>query len=361
MEDVILSQIIDLTLDKIISLLKRLNRSEVTAVIKEKTSRTNVEQVIQTEDDVAGSSFRRWVDNFSIVVSLGSNVKLDDLMLLIKWASRAKWAFSEQIEALFCPDGEDLPPWINNIYKLGRYWVAAKVMLKLAVKQPSLFTPMHAKIVETSPPQTFSLSNGRTALSDGSTALSDGRTALSDGRMALSDVLQRLTDQGDTQDLIKQLGKVWLTDEPESRFKKACNLKLTVHAEMQLLSFYDHHPELAPKFLFMGTSKKACFLCHRFMSRHPLDMGVSACHQKLYPSWDPPECTKSTVRKSHRILLWELSRHLEQTAARDLQTRLGVLRPKALDSTAGPSFPTTSSLPSASWTWEIPIRGPSLS
>lgn len=340
MEDVILSQIIDLTLDKIISLLERLNTAEVSTVIHEKTSRINVEQVIRTEDDGVGSSFRRWVDNFSMVASLGSNVKPDDLMLHIKWASQAKWAFSEQIEALFCPDGQDLPPWISNIYKLGRYWVAAKVMVKIAVKQPSLFTLMHAKIVETSPPQTFSLGKNRTALSD---------------------VLHRLTDQDDTQDLIKQLGKVWLTDEPESRFKKACQLKLTVHAEMQLLSFYDHYPELTPRFLFMGTSKKACYLCYQFMSRHPLDISVSACHQKLYPSWEPAECTKSTVRKSHKVKLWELSRYLEETAARDLQTRLGVRRPKALDSTAGPSFPTTSSLPSASWTWDIPIRSSSLS
>ncbi|KAI6777647.1 uncharacterized protein J7T54_004889 [Emericellopsis cladophorae] len=327
MEDVILSQIIDLTLDKIISLLDRLNKPEVSAVIHDKASRINVERVIRTEDDIEGSSFRRWVDNFSTVASLGSNATADKLKLHIKWASQAKWAFSEQIETLFCPGGQDLPSWINNIYKLGRYWVAAKVMVKLAVKQPSLFTSMHVSIIETPPSQSFTPGGNK---------------------KALSDVLQRLTEQDDTQDLIAQLGKVWLTDDPESRFRKACHLTLTVHAEMQLLSFYDDHPELTPRFLFMGTSKKACFLCHQLMSRHPLDIGVSACHQKLYPSWQPAECTQSKARKSHKVLLWELSRYLEQIVARDLRTRLGVQRPRTLDSTAGPSFPTTSSLPS---TW----------
>lgn len=338
MEDVVLSQIIDLTMEKILSLLERLNKPDVSTIIHETVSRENVEKVIRAEDDIVGSSFRRWVDHFPTLASLDSNVRAGDLMLHIKWASQAKWAFSEQIEALFCSNGEDLPSWINNIYKIGRYWVAAKVMVKIAVKQPSLFTSMHARVVEMSPPQRFSLGSNNTALSD---------------------ILQRLTEQGDTQDLIQQLGKVWLTNEPESRFKKACHLTLTVHAEMQLLSFYDHQPELAPRFLFMGTSKKACFLCHRFMSRHPLDMGVSACHQKLYPSWEPAECTKSAVRKSHKVLLWELSRHLEQTTARDLQTRLGTRRPKTLDSTAGPSFPTTSSLSSAWWMKELAVRSSS--
>ena len=213
-------------------------------------------------------------------------------------------------------------------------------MVKLALKKPALFTSLHARIVDTPLSHTSSMRSNENPLTD---------------------VLERLTEQKDNQELMQQLGKVWLTDDPEARFRKACDLRLTVHAEMQLLSFYDDHPELTPKFLFMGTSKKACFLCHRFLSRHPLNIGVSACHQKLYPSWEPAECTRGSVRQSHRVLLWDLNRHLEQTAARDLQTRLGIQRPRTLDSTAGPSLPTTSSLFSARWTREIPQHSSSSS
>ncbi|KAL8284640.1 hypothetical protein RB600_009182 [Gaeumannomyces tritici] len=124
---------------------------------------------------------------------------------------------------------------------------------------------------------------------------------------------------------------------------------------MQLLAFYDHHPDLTPRLLFMGTSKKACFLCHEFMSWHPLTIGVSASHQKLYLTWMPAPCS-STVRKKHKALLWDLSRHLEQTTLRDLETRLGVRRPMHMDSTAGPSLTTTGTISSGLPALELPLR-----
>jgi len=230
MEDAVLSQIIELISSKIHSLLKRLNKPEVASMVHEKTSRTHVEQSICAEDDVVGSSFRRWIDKFSDVISLGSNVEVDDLKRHINWASRAKWCYSEQIESLFCSSGEELPPWINNIYKIGRYWVAAKVMVKLALKKSALFMSLHARIVDTPPSYTSSIRTNETSLTD---------------------VLQRPIEQKDNPELMQKLGKGWLTDDPEARFRKACEPRLTVHGEMQLLSFYDDHPELTPKFLFM--------------------------------------------------------------------------------------------------------------
>ncbi|SPN99201.1 uncharacterized protein DNG_02238 [Cephalotrichum gorgonifer] len=243
------------------------------------------------------------------------------------WASQARWVYSEKIEDLFCPEGEELPVWINHIYKLGRYYVATKIMLKLATKQPDLFTAIHVEAVEAPEPHAFSLKNDKTALKT---------------------VLQRLMKTDDPS-LMTKLGQLWVTEDPEARFHKACQLQLIVHAEMQLLTLYDHHLEFTPRLLFMGTSEKACFLCHRFMSQHPLTMSMSASHQKLYPSWMPAPCSASAVRKQHKVLLWELSRHLEQTAARDLETRLGIRRPNNPDSTAGPSMPTTESITSGQW------------
>lgn len=291
-------------------------------------------QTSSCSNDIDRTNFQQWIGNLPILLALDPAVEPTTLISHIEWASQARWVYSEQIERLLCSDGEELPDWVNHIYKLGRYFAAAKAMLKLASRRPDLFTSIHIEVVDAPKQEAFSLKQDKTGL----------RT-----------VLQRLTEN-DHQQLLSQLGKIWLTDDPETLFRQACRHKLTVHAEMQLLSFYDHNPGLVPRLLFMGTSKKACFLCHKFMSRHPLTMNVSASHQKLYPSWMPAPCSDSQVRKERKFLLWELSRHLEQTTARDLETRLGIRRRKNLDSTAGPSLTTSGSISSSQWPTELPVR-----
>lgn len=160
----------------------------------------------------------------------------------------------------------------------------------------------------------------------------------------LRDVLKKC-GFAEPEGLISQLGVHCQTLEPEKLFRNRCKADATVHAEMQLLAFYDHHPDLVPPLLFMGTSKKACFLCYQVMERHKLGMKVSACHQKIYPSWMPAPCSDSTVRKQHKELLWAFTRHLEGVAGEDLQTKLGISRrPINRDSTAGPSLTSTGSV-----------------
>lgn len=324
-ETEILGRVIDLTVDKIRDLMKKVHNSGIHELMEQ--AYQNIESSDTFLDETERNKFRRWVGNLPVLASLDPCTESALLIPHIEWASQARWVHSEAIEAAFFPDGQEFPSWVSNIYKLGRYYVAAKVMLKIATKQPSLFTGIHVEVIENPEPQRFSLMQDTTALMT---------------------VLKRLT-KADPKELLSRLGQTWLTEDPEARFRQACRLVLTVHAEMQLLSFYDHHPELTPRLLFMGTSKKACFLCHKFMSRHPLEMSVSASHQKLYPSWMPAPCWASAVRKDHKAMLWELSRHLESTAVRDLETRLGIYRPKSLDSTAGPSLPTTDSVTSGWW------------
>ncbi|KAI1051238.1 hypothetical protein LB506_013033 [Fusarium annulatum] len=279
-------------------------------------------------DDPEKAGFATWMERLPVLMSLEPNAESTVLVPHIKWASRAKWVYSEHLEALFCQGEEELPDWVFQIYKLGRYFAAAKATIKLAIKQPFLFTSIHIEVIDAPDQERFTLGNDLAALKT---------------------VIQKLTNV-DHDKLMSQLGQIWLTGDPELRFRQACRLTLTVHAEMQILSFYDHHPELTPRLAFMGTSKKTCFLCHRFMSRHPLQMSASASHQKLYPSWMPAPCFISDVRKRNKTLLWELSRHLEDTTARDLETRLGIRRRKNLDSTAGPSLTTSGSIASDWWT-----------
>ncbi|GKT68577.1 hypothetical protein ColTof4_01000 [Colletotrichum tofieldiae] len=284
-------------------------------------------------EDAEDESFRKWIYNLPLLVSLNSGSAPAQLIPHIKWSSQARWVYSEQLETFLGSEDGGLPPWLKHIYKLGRYHAATKAMLKLAVKQPDLFTSIHVEPVDAPEQEEFSLGTERTPLFT---------------------VLKRVT-KADPKELKEKLGQTWFTDDPESRLRRACKMTLTVHAEMQLLSFYDHNPHLTPRLLFMGTSKKACYLCNEFMSRHPLTIGVSASHQKLYPTWMPAPCS-SAVRKKHKVLLWEFSRHLEQTTVRDLETRLGIRRPMTLDSTAGPSLTTTGTVSSGFWPQELSLR-----
>ncbi|CAG1959374.1 unnamed protein product [Fusarium graminearum] len=325
----LLLKIVNLTRLRIESILQRLCTPRNQQCSKKVIDNLREDNVVSEDPEKAG--FATWMQRLPVLMSLEPNAESDVLVPHIQWASRAKWVYSEHLEALFCPGEEELPDWIFQIYKLGRYFPAAKAMIKLAIKQPFLFSSIHIEVINAPDQERFTLRNDLTALKT---------------------VLQKLTDV-DHEKLMSQLGQIWLTEDPELQFRQACRLTLTVHAEMQILSFYDHHPELTPRLAFMGMSKKTCFLCHRFMSRHPLQMSTSASHQKLYPSWMPAPCFKSDVRKRHKTLLWELSRYLEATTARDLETRLGIRRRKNLDSTAGPSLTTSGSIASDWWNSEL--------
>lgn len=328
-ESAILLKGINLAQDKIRSHLEKLRKTDI-SVVQGAISRMEVDSESEDDDEAAG--FRQWARNLPALVSLKDDATPAQLIPHMKWASKAKWTYSQQIEALFCPNGEELPKWIHQVYKLGRYFAATKAMIKLATKQPDLFASIRVEAVQAPDQARFSLGKDRTTL----------RTTL-----------ERLMPKKDPVPLMERLGHIWLRKDSEKRFREACKLKLTVHAEMQLLEFYDRNPDLTPRLKFMGISKKACFLCHEFMSRHPLAMGVGACHQKLYPSWMP-------VRTKHKELLWNLSRHLEQTTLRDLETRLGIRRPKTMDSTAGPSLTTTGTIPSGLWALELSLRSLSI-
>jgi hypothetical protein len=331
MENEILRKVITLTKDKIGSLLEKLDRPGIHTTIRLATSDMSEEDSFL--DDSEDVDFKKWIRNLPLLASLHSKSDSAELVSHIVWASQARWVYSEQLEKLFGSVDGELPAWLKYIYKLGRYYAATKAMLKLAVKLPHIFTGIHIMPVNAPESQQFSLKTQKTPLLT---------------------VLKKIT-KADPDRLMVKLGQTWLTDDPETRLRRACRMTLTVHAEMQLLSFYDHNPHLTPRLLFMGSSKKACYLCHEFMSRHPLTIGVSASHQKLYPSWMPAPCS-STVRKKHKVLLWEFSRHLEETTARDLETRLGIQRrPSTWDSTAGPSLTTTGTVSTEFWFKELSL------
>lgn len=59
-----------------------------------------------------------------------------------------------------------------------------------------------------------------------------------------------------------------------------------VHAEIQLLMFYESHPDL-PSPRVISSSKSACFLCNLFLQRHGR-FYTGRTHGVLYPNWAMP-------------------------------------------------------------------------
>lgn len=59
-----------------------------------------------------------------------------------------------------------------------------------------------------------------------------------------------------------------------------------VHAEIQLLFFYELHPEL-PRPRFICSSKSACYMCNLFFSIHG-GFHIPRTHGKLYDKWTLP-------------------------------------------------------------------------
>jgi hypothetical protein len=109
----------------------------------------------------------------------------------------------------------------------------------------------------------------------------------------LSQVLRRVVGDRE-EELSNRLATVWNVSNPEVR---ACHLRPAVHAEMQLIGFYDHNPELTSSFRLIGVSKESFYLCQRFLMGHASSFTVSSCQQELYLSWRPPPSAKAKTYK----------------------------------------------------------------
>lgn len=266
------------------------------------------------------STFLQWVERLPLVSQEDSSSSLDLLLEHVRWAGGAKWVYSRFIEATFKAQGSPIAPWVVNVYKLGRYAVASKVLLNFAIQNRSLFRPMLVEAV---------------------TAPSKQRPTITHHEKHLEATLRRSIGN-DVEELTMRLSQHWDTSDPERSFRKRLPTELTVHAEMQLLGFYDHNQDKIPRTLFIGVSKKSCFLCYKVLHNHPLNFVVSACHQKLYLRWCPPVCTDNRIYKQYKKRINDLSMVMEAAVKHEIEQKkgLGTRRPVPLDSTAGVSLPS---------------------
>ncbi|KAH7037043.1 uncharacterized protein B0I36DRAFT_427794 [Microdochium trichocladiopsis] len=265
------------------------------------------------------ADFRQWLQTCPFGDTALNLSGSSQLATVVQWASEARWKYSQQLQALLDCNATSSPPWVETLHKVARYTAAIKSMIKFAVKQPAVFADIHIMALEAPPPEIFPPPHGGTLLRD-----------------ALTRLLR-----GEPHDTMEKLARVLVTVDVEAAMRKACTLTLTLHAEMQLLGFYDQNEHLIPNLRLMGTSKKACFLCHEFLIKHPLQLRVGACHQKVYPTWRPP-FSGDFHRGPRSQMWWAFSRKIESEAVKALKTELGgSRRPINRDSTAGPTLTAT--------------------
>jgi hypothetical protein len=251
------------------------------------------------------------------------------LTFLVEWATQARWKYPTHLQVLLTFAQIPTPPWMETLYKLARYCGESKYMVKFAMKQPEVFASIRIQHIEAPAQRTFSLLSEKTPLQGALERLVKNRSMITKTK-------DRLADR-------------WQTSNVEARLSGACKLRLTLHAEMQLLGFYECNPALVPQLRLMGTSKKACYLCHEYLLLHTFSIRVSACHQKIYPTWMPPPCHDIPGEPKYNCF-WRLSKKVEQITIKELKSGLEAPQmPRNKDSTAGPSLTVTATVSTEVW------------
>ena len=320
-ETEVLVEVVNLDESRILSLVQKLEKGGIQRVFQLAISRLSSNDCNQ--EILEEPNFRHWVKTCPFMAASINSPGTSQLVSFVKWASQARWDYPEHLQVLLAFGPTLNPFYMEVLHKLARYWGAIKSMVKLAIKHPEVFADIHVQDVKSVAQESFSLLPEKTPL-----------------RKAL----KRLVKE-DCEMTMDKLARRWESDDVEAKFRKACRLKLTLHAEMQLLDFYDRNPALVPQLRLMGTSKKACYLCHEYLLRHPLHIRVLACHQKVYPTWMPPSYRDVPKVAKYKIFR-DFSKHIEQVTVRELRTGLAASRRSMnKDSTAGPSLTVTATVP----------------
>ncbi|KAF4943638.1 hypothetical protein FSARC_14866 [Fusarium sarcochroum] len=316
----ILNLIVQLDRGRILSLAEKVEKRGIQVLLRQAPSKPVTHQ--DNSETSAELDFRLWLEKCPFRALPSQTWNSATVALLIDWASQARWIYSEQLQNLLGLHQSEKPLWLKNLHKIARYRSAIKSMVKLAVKEPDVFTDIRIQGVMAPGTSSFSLTGEKKPL------LAVVKNAV---REDLEMTMEKLEKHLETQDI-------------EARLRRSCRLDLTLHAEMQLVVFYEGNPEHLPRMLFIGTSKKACFLCHRYLLKHQLRLQVSACHQKIYPSWMPPPYYP-LPRQYKSLAFVKLAREIEQLMKKDLKTALTApRRPRNYDSTAGPSLTQTATV-----------------
>jgi hypothetical protein len=104
-----------------------------------------------------------------------------------------------------------------------------------------------------------------------------------------------------------------------------------LHCEIQLIVFYEEHPDLQPCVSYIACNKLSCYLCYHFIRAHGR-FEVAGSHQSLYSLWTVPETVSFQDEHCANIF-----RHALRTLCNDLERKMAAIR--KLDPGRRPLFP----------------------
>lgn len=332
-EDEVLNEVLHLDKHRILSLIEKLEKCGIQRVFQQAISKLSGS--VHNEAILKDSTFRSWIEMCPFIARTRSSSGTPQLTFFVEWATQARWKYPTHLKVLLTFAQIPTLPWIETLYKLARYCGESKYMVKFAMKHPEVFASIRIQNIEAPTQRTFSLLNEKFPLQRALERLIKNRSMMSRTKEKLADRLQ--------------------TSNVEAKLYGACKLRLTLHAEMQLLGFYERNPALVPQLRLMGTSKKACYLCHEYLLLHTFSIRVSACHQKIYPTWMPPPCHDIPGGPQYNCF-WRLSKKIEKITIKELKSDLEApQRPRNKDSTAGPSLTMTATVPTEVWERHIAL------
>lgn len=118
----------------------------------------------------------------------------------------------------------------------------------------------------------------------------------------------RLTGHFDESTKLRHIAK-----QKFQRHVWECQTKWKIHAELQLLFFYEQSSEL-PRPRAICASKSACYLCSLFLEIHGLYI-VPSSHGRIYDRWTLPSHNTLAPKTRQNMLpiITRLNEHLENT------------------------------------------------
>lgn len=112
--------------------------------------------------------------------------------------------------------------------------------------------------------------------------------------------------------------------ETQANLRQKSLCKKKIHAEIQLLFYYEQEPQTKRRPRVICSSKNACFLCNAFLHIHN-QFYTPRTHGKLYSSWTLPNLSALSLTRGRIEELWGLYRKfntlIEEQIISSLKTR----------------------------------------
>lgn len=126
-----------------------------------------------------------------------------------------------------------------------------------------------------------------------------------------------------TMTKLQQLNQCSLPALQSEVRNRVCRIEHKVHAEIQLLFYYEEHSNTQLKPRVIVSNKSACFLCNLFLKQHG-GFYTPRTHGKLYDTWTLPNLAALQVsggqRTELRAVVQEFNIGIEQTLINSIET-----------------------------------------